>query len=83
MCVTRVGRALEVSRGKARVEFFDGRSLEVVDVTMAAAARGNYVEVFGNLALSVLTASEARARRRAWAAVRRGEELAKAEAHPR
>lgn len=47
---------------------------------MAKAAKGDFVEVFGNLALSVLTGPEARARKRDWAAVRRGERLAEAEA---
>ena len=78
MCVTRVGRAVEVARGRARVKFFDGRALDGVDVTLARAAKGDYVEVFGNLALSVLTESEARVRKRAWDEVRRGARLAEA-----
>jgi hydrogenase maturation factor len=80
VCVTRVGEVREVSRGRARVKFFDGRALEGVDVTMAGAAKGDYVEVFGNLALSVLTKSEARTRRRAWSEVMKGALLAEAEA---
>jgi len=60
-----------VSDGHATVSFFDGRSLDDVDVTMAKAGPGSYVEVFGNLALSKLSASEARARRKAWEEVRR------------
>ena len=80
MCVTRVGKAVEVSGGRARVEFFDGRALDGVDVTVAKAARGDYVEVFGNLALSVLTVSEAKVRRKAWAEVWKGAQVAAAEA---
>jgi len=60
-----------VSRGRARVEFFDGRSLGDVDVGMVQAKLGAYVEVFGNLALSKLSVSEARARKRAWDEVSR------------
>jgi hydrogenase maturation factor len=69
MCVTRAGRAVSVSDGKAKVEFFDGRSLDGVDVSMVKAHRGEFVEVFGNLALSILTPAEARAKRKAWAEV--------------
>lgn len=79
MCVTRVGRAVEVARGKATVEFFDGRTVDGVDVSMAKAGEGDYVEVFGNLALSVLTPSEVRARKRAWSEVRKAAELAVSE----
>jgi len=71
MCVTRAGRAVSVSNGRARVEFFDGRALDDVDVSVVNAAKGEFVEVFGNLALSVLSPSEARLRRKAWAEVRK------------
>ncbi len=80
MCVTRAGRAVAVSNGRARVEFFDGRALDGVDVTLVKAKKGEFVEVFGNMALSVLSASEARARKKAWAEVRRGAALSAAEA---
>ena len=79
MCVTRVGKVVEVSKGKAEVRFFDGRALGSVDVAMVKAEKGDYVEVFGNLALSLLSGSEARARRKAWSEVRRGAMLAAAE----
>jgi len=69
MCITRAGRTVEVSEGRARVEFFDGRTLDGVDVSMVRARRGDFVEVFGNLALSVLTPAEARSKKKAWAAV--------------
>ncbi len=69
MCVTRVGQAVSVSAGRARVEFFDGRALDDVDLSMVSAKKGAFVEVFGNMALSVLTPAEARVRRRAWAEI--------------
>ena len=52
------------------MDFFDGRALEGVDVSMVAAARGDFVEVFGNLALSVITPSDAKKRRAAWKEIR-------------
>lgn len=69
MCITRAGRAVQVLNGRARVEFFDGRTLDGVDVSVVSAKKGEFVEVFGNMALSVLSASEARKRKAAWAEV--------------
>jgi hydrogenase maturation factor len=66
MCVTRAGKAVAVSEGRAQVEFFDGRTLDGVDVSMVRARKGDFVEVFGNLALSILTPAEARSKKRAW-----------------
>lgn len=71
------------SKGRGTVEFFDGGTLAGVDVSVAGAARGSYVEVFGDLALSVLTAAEARVRRREWNAVRRAASAPVAGARPR
>ncbi len=59
-----------MTKGRATVEFFDARTLGEVDLSMVDAEEGEYVEVFGNVALSVLTAPEARSRKRAWAEVR-------------
>ena len=75
MCLTRVGRVAKVSRGRALVEFFDGRSLEGVDVSMVEVGKGAYVEVFGGLAMSRLGRSEAESRRRAWNEVSRAAAL--------
>ncbi len=80
MCVTRAGKVTSVSNGRARVDFFDGRALDDVDVSMVRAKAGEFVEVFGNLALSVLSASEARNRKRAWEVVRKAAMQAPAEA---
>jgi len=71
MCITRVGKVTLVSKGKASVDFFDGRALDGVDVSMVGAVRGDFVEVFGNFALSVLTISEAAKRKEAWEEVRK------------
>jgi len=60
-----------VSKGKASVDFFDGRSLDGVDISMVGAVRGDFIEVFGNLALSVLTVSEAKKRKEAWKEIRK------------
>jgi hydrogenase maturation factor len=71
MCVTRVGRVETVSGGKARVVFFDGRTLDGIDMSVVSARRGAYVEVFGNLALSVLGQAEAKQRREAWETIKK------------
>lgn len=80
MCVTRAGKVVSASSGRARVEFFDGRALDDVDVTVVNAQKGEFVEVFGNLALTVLSASEAREKRKAWYEVRRALTRAESEA---
>jgi len=71
MCVTRAGKVVSASHGRARVEFFDGRALDDVDVSVVDAKTGTFVEVFGNLALGVLSPAEARRRRQAWTEVAR------------
>lgn len=70
MCITRVGKVTAISWGRASVDFFDGRALDGVDVSMVVAARGDFVEVFGNLALSVVTPSDAKKRKAAWKEIR-------------
>ena len=70
MCITRVGKVTATSHERASVDFFDGRALDRVDVSMVTVKRGDFVEVFGNLALSVLTPSDAKKRRAAWKEVR-------------
>lgn len=70
MCITRVGKVISSLKGRASVEFFDGRSLDGVDVSLVEAAQGDFVEVFGNLALSVVSPSDAKRRRAAWKEVR-------------
>jgi hydrogenase maturation factor len=71
MCITRVGKVTAASQRRASVDFFDGRSLDGVDVSMVKAARGDFVEVFGNLALSVVTPSDAKKRKAAWKEIRK------------
>jgi len=77
MCVTRAGKVVYASHGRARVEFFDGRALDDVDLSVVDAKKGAFVEVFGNLALGVLSPAEARRRKEAWI------EVAKAAGAPR
>ena len=71
VCIARVGKVLESAGNKAEVEFFDGRTLGGVDLSVAHAGAGDYVEVFGNLALAVLKPADAKKRKRAWEEVRR------------
>ena len=75
MCIARVGKVVSLSGGRAEVEFFDGRSLAGVDLSMVGGEKGAFVEVYGNLALSILTPSEAKKRKAAWTEVRRAAAL--------
>jgi hydrogenase maturation factor len=70
MCITRVGRVLSTSKGKAVVSFFDGRTSEDIDLSIVPAEKGAYVEVFGNVVLSTLSAAEARRRQAMWKEIR-------------
>ena len=78
MCIARVGRVLVAAGGKGRVEFFDGRTMDGVDLAVAGAGEGDFVEVFGNLALGTIAQEEARVRKKAWKAVRRAAAVQKA-----
>jgi hydrogenase maturation factor len=72
VCVTRVGKVLSVARGTAAVRFFDGRENSEVDVSVLKdVENGSFVEVYGNLALSILRKAEAKKRLEAWEEVRR------------
>ncbi len=72
MCINRVGKVLQVAEGRARVEFFDSKVLGDVDVSLVGSIqKGGFVEVFGNLALSALSAADARRRKQAWAEIKR------------
>jgi hydrogenase maturation factor len=72
VCVTRVAKVLSVIEGNAAVKFFDGRENGDVDVSvLEGVKKGAYVEVYGNLALSVLEVAEAKRRMEAWREVRR------------
>ncbi len=82
MCIARVGKVESESRGRGRVAFFDGRSLEGIDLGAVDAHAGDFVEVFGDLALQVLTAAEAKRRRAAWEEVRRASRLGEPKAVP-
>lgn len=72
MCITRVGKVLVVRDGWAEVEFFGREETGDVDVSVVGGvAKGAFVEVFGDLALSVLSASEAKRRKAIWEEVSR------------
>jgi hydrogenase maturation factor len=71
MCITRVGRVLSTNNKKAVVEFFDGRTSEGIDLSVVSARKGAFIEVFGNVALTVLSTAEARRRKEAWKEIRK------------
>lgn len=60
-----------VADGRGRVVFFDGKSLNGVDLKIVGAKRGEFVEIFGDLAISILSPSQARSRKAAWKEVQR------------
>ncbi|HME18978.1 MAG TPA: HypC/HybG/HupF family hydrogenase formation chaperone [Nitrososphaerales archaeon] len=71
MCITKVGKVLSVSRGRAEVEFFGMEDVGDVDVSVVGGvSKGAFVEVFGDLALSVLSPAEAKRRKAVWEEVR-------------
>ena len=72
MCVTRVGRILSINGVRAEVRFFDGGLVDDVDVsTLKKILKGEYIEVFNNIALSKLRTSEVRTRKEAWRSIMR------------
>ncbi|MEM0118449.1 MAG: HypC/HybG/HupF family hydrogenase formation chaperone [Conexivisphaerales archaeon] len=71
MCISRVGKVLLAEGKMARVEFFDGRVSDGIDVSMLKVKRGCFVEVFGSIALAKLSEREAKKRREAWRELRR------------
>jgi len=72
MCITKVGKVLSSSKGKAEVEFFGAGDVGEVDVSVVGGVtKGAFVEVFGDLALSVLSPSEAKRRKAVWDEVRK------------
>jgi|GEM_PF-651515 hydrogenase maturation factor len=71
MCISRVGKIVDIQGNRARIEFFDGRTSDQVDISMLMPKTGAFVEVFGNLALSELTNAEAKRRLAAWNELRK------------
>jgi hydrogenase maturation factor len=72
MCITRVGKVLSLDKSKATVKLLgDDRILEDIDVSMINARPNSYVEIYANLAVSVLSANEANQRKQAWIEVKR------------
>jgi len=72
MCITKVGKVLSLKEGRAEVEFFGDNDLGDVDVSVVrGVSKGAFVEVFGDLALSVLSPAEARRRKAVWEEVRK------------
>ncbi len=70
MCISRVGRVLSIREGKARVRLLgDNRIVDSIDVSMINAKAGSFVEVFANIALSIVSAKDAKKREASWLAV--------------
>jgi hydrogenase maturation factor len=71
MCIARVGRVIALSKDMARVQFFDNTTLDGVNVSMVKAKQGTYLEVYANVALSVLSTKEAASRKKDWLMIRK------------
>jgi len=59
LCLTRVGKVMDIAGTNARVRFLDTKEERSVDVTAVEAKRGSYVEVFATSAISRITKREA------------------------
>ncbi len=72
MCVTRVGRIIELNGGgTATVRFLDDGVTREVNVSMVGDVRKNsYIEVFAESALNTLTPEEAQFRKKLWIELR-------------
>ena len=63
MCLTRVGRIVNVDGGRAKISYLDTRETGDVDVSMVEARKGSYVEIFANVAIGSITKKEAELKR--------------------
>lgn len=63
MCLTRVGRIVNVDGSRAKISYLDNHETSTVDVSMVGARRGAYVEIFANVAIGRITKKEADQRR--------------------
>jgi hydrogenase maturation factor len=70
MCISRIGKVLSTNEAKAKVQLLgDDRIVDDIDITMISAKIDSYVEVFANIALSVVSPREAMKRKKMWVAV--------------
>ena len=70
MCISRVGKVLSIDKTRAEIQLLgDDRIVEEVDISMIAAKIDSYVEVFANIALSVISTRDAMKRKKMWVAV--------------
>lgn len=72
MCITKVAKVLNKNGKRALVIFLGDDVNKDIDISMLSNVRKNsYVEVFSDIALSVLTPKEALARRKLWVELRK------------
>ena len=70
MCISRVGKVLSIDKTRAEIQLLgDDRIVEDIDISMIAAKIDSYVEVFANIALSVISTRDAMKRKKMWVAV--------------
>ncbi|HXQ92388.1 MAG TPA: HypC/HybG/HupF family hydrogenase formation chaperone [Nitrososphaerales archaeon] len=70
MCISRIGKVLSTNKTKAKVQLLgDDRIVDDIDITMISAKVDSYIEVFSNIALSVISPREAMKRKKMWVAI--------------
>jgi len=70
MCVTRVAKVVSIEGDFALVKFLDDEVTRKIDISMVKVAKNSFVEVFADSALNLLTADEARWRKKLWLEMR-------------
>ena len=67
MCISGVGKIVSTNKSKAKVQLLgDERIVDDIDISMINAKIDSYVEVFANIAISVITTREALRRKKMW-----------------
>jgi hydrogenase maturation factor len=65
LCITRLGRVLALKGNRATVEFLDTELIKDIDISMVkSVARNSFVEVFGDVALSLISPRQAKSRQK-------------------
>jgi len=65
MCITRLGRVLALNGSRVTVEFLDTELIKDIDVSMVkSVARNSFVEVFGDVALCLISPRQVKSRQK-------------------
>jgi hydrogenase maturation factor len=65
MCITRLGRVLALKENRATIEFLDTQLIKDIDISMVkSVGRNSFVEVFGDVALGLISPRQAKSRQK-------------------